>query len=123
MWLGSIGCGRCMTPQIGFKIAAAILALPLVLSFSLGKDLHAASRCSGEEIAALMGSGATYEQLCQICGGDSCARQSQRGGISGPYATQRRAYEVAEELGMRGYNCNVRTEGFSGSSEYYVDCY
>ncbi len=51
-------------------------------------------------------------------------RSGCRTGRHGPYATQRRAYEVAGNLRQQGCNVKVNTVGWAGDSpEYYVDAW
>jgi hypothetical protein len=108
-------------PNVGGIIAQAFLiAIAVVITVDSANAQY--GNCSGEEISALVRSGANNIQICQYCDmpncGGSFVEPRPGGGRFGPYATQRRAYEVADEMASRGMDCYVQAV----SDEYYVMC-
>lgn len=66
--------------------------------------------------------GNIYQDTRDLRGSGGSKRSGCRTGRHGPYATQRRAYEVAGEFQQQGCSAQVNTVGWAGDSpEYYVD--
>jgi hypothetical protein len=110
----------CRPIASDMMIATFIAIISLLITIGSADAQY--GTCTGEEIAALKRTGASNVQICQYCG--LACRQPEftpprpGGGRSGPYATQRRAYEVMNQMASRGMNCHVQTV----SDEYYVVC-
>lgn len=96
---------------------AACVALALVLTALRAKRSQA---CTAEDIQSAMRAGATAEQLCRLCGGKFCNNGPP--GAIGPFATNRRAVEVRDELRKVGRRCGITSRNIFDSPEYYVVC-